>query len=72
MISYKRDVLERQSLSEVKMGRGYPICEVNILSHIFQYMKSGNSLCIIQYIVIYLHNILFCIISNISLCRLIY
>ncbi len=22
MISYKRDVLERQSLSEVKMGRG--------------------------------------------------
>ncbi len=27
MISYKRDVLQRQSLSEVKMGRGYPICE---------------------------------------------
>ncbi len=27
MISYKRDVLERQSLSEVKMGRGTPICE---------------------------------------------
>ncbi len=27
MISYKRDVLERQSLSEVKMGRGSPICE---------------------------------------------
>ncbi len=27
MISYKRDVLERQSLSEVKMGRGYPIYE---------------------------------------------
>ncbi len=27
MISYKRDVLERQSLSEVKMGRGFPICE---------------------------------------------
>ncbi len=25
MISYKRDVLERQSLSEVKMGRGSPI-----------------------------------------------
>ncbi len=23
MISYKRDVLERQSLSEVKMGRGW-------------------------------------------------
>ncbi len=27
MISYKRDVLERQSLSELKMGRGSPICE---------------------------------------------
>ncbi len=27
MIIYKRDVLERQSLSEVKMGRGSPICE---------------------------------------------
>jgi len=27
MISYKRDVLERQSLSEVKMGRGSPIYE---------------------------------------------
>ncbi len=27
MISYKRDVLERQSLSEVKMGRGSPICD---------------------------------------------
>ncbi len=27
MISYKRDVLERQSLSEVKVGRGSPICE---------------------------------------------
>ncbi len=27
MISYKRDVLERQSLSDVKMGRGSPICE---------------------------------------------
>jgi len=27
MIRYKRDVVERQSLSEVKMGRGSPICE---------------------------------------------
>ncbi len=27
MIGYKRDVLQRQSLSEVKMGRGSPICE---------------------------------------------
>ncbi len=27
MISYKRDVLKRQSISEVKMGRGSLICE---------------------------------------------
>ncbi len=27
MINYKRDVFKRQSLSEVKMGRGSPICE---------------------------------------------
>ncbi len=27
MISYKSDVLEKQSLSEVKMSRGYLICE---------------------------------------------
>ncbi len=27
MISYKKDVLERQRLSEVKMVRGSPICE---------------------------------------------
>ncbi len=27
MISYKRNVLERQSISKVKMGRGSPICE---------------------------------------------
>ncbi len=27
MISYKSDVLERQSLSDVKIGRGSPICE---------------------------------------------
>ncbi len=27
MISYKRDVLERQSLSEVKMDRGSLICK---------------------------------------------
>ncbi len=27
MISYTRDILERQSLSEVKFGRGSPICE---------------------------------------------
>ncbi len=28
MISYKKDVLERQSLSEVKMGRDSSICEI--------------------------------------------
>ncbi len=27
MFSYKRDVLKKQSLSEVKMSRGSPICE---------------------------------------------
>ncbi len=27
MISYKRDVLEKQSLSDIKMCRGSPICE---------------------------------------------
>ncbi len=27
MITYKRDVLERQILSEVKMARGSAICE---------------------------------------------
>ncbi len=27
MISYKRDVLERQNPLEVEMGRGSPICE---------------------------------------------
>ncbi len=27
MISNEKDVLERQSFSEVKMGRGSPICE---------------------------------------------
>ncbi len=27
MISSKRDVLERQNLSEVNMGKGSPICE---------------------------------------------
>ncbi len=27
MISYTMDVLEKQSISEVKMGRGSPSCE---------------------------------------------
>ncbi len=38
MISYKRDVLERQSLSEAKMGRGFPICERE-RKNIVEYLK---------------------------------
>ncbi len=38
MISYKRDVLERQSLSEVKMGSGSPICE-RVRRKIVEYLK---------------------------------
>ncbi len=40
MISYKRDVLERQSLSEVKMGRGSPICE-RVCKKIVKYFKNN-------------------------------
>ncbi len=40
MISYKRDVLERQSLSEVKMGRGFPICE-RVCKKIVEYFKNN-------------------------------
>ncbi len=40
MISYKRDVLERQSLSEVKMGRGSPICE-RVHKMIVEYFKNN-------------------------------
>ncbi len=40
MISYKRDVLERQSLSEVKMGRGSPICE-RLCKNIVEYFKNN-------------------------------
>ncbi len=40
MISYKRDVLERQSLSEVKMGRGFPICE-RVCKKIVEYYKNN-------------------------------
>ncbi len=40
MISYKRDVLERQSLSEVKIGRGSPICE-RVRKKIVQYFKNN-------------------------------
>ncbi len=40
MISYKRDVLERLSLSEVKMGRGSPICEW-VCKKIVEYFKNN-------------------------------
>ncbi len=40
MISYKRDVLERQSLSEVKMGRGSPIYE-KVRKKIMEYFKNN-------------------------------
>ncbi len=41
MISYKRDVLERQSLSEVKMGRGSPIYE-RVHKNIVEYFKNNT------------------------------
>ncbi len=44
MISYKRDVLERQSLSEVKMGRGSPICE-RVRKMIVEYFKNNIPQC---------------------------
>ncbi len=40
MNSYKRDVLERQSLSEVKMGRGSQICE-RVRKKIVEYFKNN-------------------------------
>ncbi len=40
MISYKRDVLERQSLSEVKMGRSSKICE-RVRKKIVEYFKNN-------------------------------
>ncbi len=40
MISYKRDVLARQSLSEVKMGRASPICE-RVRKKIVEYFKNN-------------------------------
>ncbi len=43
MISYKRDVLERQSLSEVKMGRGSPICERVPQSQIAKILQISSS-----------------------------
>ncbi len=44
MISYKTDVLERQSLSEVKMGRGSPICE-RVRKKIVEYFKNNVPQC---------------------------
>ncbi len=44
MISYKRDVLERQSHSEVKMGRGSPICE-RMRKMIVEYFKNNVPQC---------------------------
>ncbi len=40
MISYKSDVLERQSLSEIKMGRGSTICE-RVRKNIVEYFKNN-------------------------------
>ncbi len=44
MVSYKRDVLERQSLSEVKMGRGSPICE-RVRKKFVEYFKNNVPQC---------------------------
>ncbi len=44
MISYKRDVFERQSLSEVKMGRGSPICE-RVRKKMVEYFKNNIPQC---------------------------
>ncbi len=44
MISYKRDVFERQSLSEVKMGRGSPICE-RVCKKMVKYFKNNIPQC---------------------------
>ncbi len=35
-----------------------------MLTYFAQYVESSNSLCIIQYIIIYYHSVLFCIITN--------
>ncbi len=40
MISYKRDVLETQSLSVIKMDRGSQICE-RVLKKIVEYFKNN-------------------------------
>ncbi len=40
IISYKNDVLERQSLSEVNMDIGSPICE-RVRKKIVEYLKKN-------------------------------
>ncbi len=44
MISYKRDVSERKSLSEVKMGRGISICE-RVHEKTVEYFKNNVPQC---------------------------
>ncbi len=44
MISYKMDVFKRQSLSEVKMGRGSPICE-RVREKNVEYFKNNVPQC---------------------------
>ncbi len=53
MISYKRDVLENQSLSEVKMGRGSPISE-RVRKKIVEYFKNNVPQCLIVNLIIYI------------------
>ncbi len=40
MISYKRDVFERPSLSDVKMGRGSPICQRVRIKRLWNTLKT--------------------------------
>ncbi len=47
MISYKMDVLERQSLTEVNMGRGSSICE-RVHKTIVEYFKNNIPQCQIK------------------------
>ncbi len=52
MIHYTGDVSERQSLSEVKMGRGSPICE-RVRKQIVEYFKNNVPRCQIANLIIY-------------------
>ncbi len=52
MISYKRDVLERRSLSEVKMGKGSPIRE-SVRKKIVEYFKNNLPQLQIENLIIY-------------------